>query len=126
MRLVEHPLVRDFLLLLSIVVLIIFCFDKSRQNKRTRFALYNCVYPLYGSAVLKAAQLLDALLPFGAAGHLLGLFIVAASLPAYWRWFKPQADIPYNRLFHGIGWGVLAILLAFYVALSVFDVPQRM
>lgn len=116
MSLIHHPLVREALFLLSIVVLIVFCFDKSRQNRRTRNALYNCVYPLYGSAILKAAQLVAALVPQG-WGNYAALLVVVLSLPAYWRWFKPQPDIPYNRLFYSIGWVVLAILIAFYLAL---------
>ena len=116
MSLIHHPLVREALFLLSIVVLIVFCFDKSRQNRRTRNALYNCVYPLYGSAILKAAQLVAVLVPQG-WGNYAALLVVVLSLPAYWRWFKPQPDIPYNRLFYSIGWVVLAILIAFYLAL---------
>ena len=116
MSLIHHPLVREALFLLSIVVLIVFCFDKSRQNRRTRNTLYNCVYPLYGSAILKAAQLVAALVPQG-WGNYAALLVVVLSLPAYWRWFKPQPDIPYNRLFYSIGWVVLAILIAFYLAL---------
>ena len=122
MSLIHHPLVREALFLLSIVVLIVFCFDKSRQNRRTRNALYNCVYPLYGSAILKAAQLVAALVPQG-WGNYAALLVVVLSLPAYWRWFKPQPDIPYNRLFYSIGWVVLAILIAFYLAL-IFIVRQ--
>ena len=119
MRFIEQPLVREFLFFLSIVVLIVFCFDKSRQNKRTRYALYNCVYPLYGSAVFKAAQLLDAVFSGGTLGHIAALLTTVVALPVYWRWFRRQPDIPYNRLFHTIGWVVLAIVLVFFLAMSI-------
>ena len=65
MQILYNPLFRNVVLFLAIVVLMVFCIDKSRQNKRTRNALYNCVYVLFAGAVLKLIQIVDLLLPFG-------------------------------------------------------------
>ena len=63
MQLFHNPLFRHVVLFLAIVLLMVFCIDKSRQNQRTRNALYNCIYVLYGAAVLKLIQVVDLMLP---------------------------------------------------------------
>ncbi len=105
---------------LAIVVLIIFCIDKSRQNKRTRWALYNCVYPLYGSAVFKAIQLMELLFPFGWRRGMACLAVAVVGAILYPLLFKPQTDIPYNRLFRMVGWGVVIAAIVMEVVVMIF------
>jgi hypothetical protein len=109
MQLFQNPLFRDVILFLAIVLLIVFCVDKSRQNVRTRNALYNCVYALYGAAVVKLIQILDKLMDFGWGCQVMGLAIVAGAAMAYAKWLGPKDDIPYNQLFRSIGWLILLL-----------------
>lgn len=124
MQLFHNPLFRHVVLFLAIVLLMVFCIDKSRQNQRTRNALYNCIYVLYGAAVLKLIQVVDLMLPLHLAlCQTAGLLLAVVAALAYWRWVKPQPDIPYNRVFYWMGWGVLActlLLQAAFLYLALF------
>ena len=119
-----NPLFREAMILLAVVVLIVFCFDKSRQNTRTRNALYNCVYPLYGLAVVRAVQLLQHVMGYSLLYVALALGIILGAAFAYWRFFPPQRDIPHNTFFRIVGWAVLAIALGL-VALEVMLCPPQ-
>ena len=108
------------MLFLAIVVLMVFCIDKSRQNKRTRNALYNCVYVLFAGAVLKLIQIVDLLLPFGfLERQMMGLAVMVMAVIGYWRFLKPQDDIPFNKVFYWLGWIVLGVSVALQVAFFV-------
>ncbi len=96
----------------------VFCLDKSRQNRRTRNTLYNCIYPLHASAVIKSVQMVSHLLQQGLLQHLAGLAITLLGMGLYYYFLKPQADIPYNRLFYLLGWfaqGALALLMVLFL-----------
>lgn len=117
MQILYNPLFRNVVLFLAIVLLMVFCIDKSRQNKRTRNALYNCVYVLFAGAVLKLIQIVDLLLPFGLLERqMMGFAVVAMAVIGYWRFLKPQDDIPYNNVFYWLGWVVLAVSMVLQVA----------
>ncbi len=119
-QLFSHPLFRNVLLFLAIVVLMVFCIDKSRQNKRTRNTLYNCVYVLYPGAVLKLVQIIDLMLPLNfLLCQIIGLVLVVLALVCYWRYLKPQHDIPYNNIFYWLGWLVMGIAVVLQVAFFV-------
>ena len=113
MQILYNPLFRNVVLFLAIVVLMVFCIDKSRQNKRTRNALYNCVYVLFAGAVLKLIQIVDLLLPFGfLERQMMGLAVMVMAVIGYWRFLKPQDDIPFNKVFYWLGWIVLGVSVA--------------
>ncbi len=109
MDFIHHPIFREILLILAIVVLIIFCIDKSRQNLRTRQALYNCIYPLYATAVFKTVMLVDTAIGFNIESHIVGFVVALLATFAYWRLFPARDDINYNKIFRYIGWLVIAI-----------------
>ena len=120
MQILYNPLFRNVVLFLAIVVLMVFCIDKSRQNKRTRNALYNCVYVLFAGAVLKLIQIVDLLLPFGfLERQMMGLAVMVMAVIGYWRFLKPQDDIPFNNVFYWLGWIVLGVSVALQVAFFV-------
>ncbi len=120
MQILYNPLFRNVVLFLAIVVLMVFCIDKSRQNKRTRNALYNCVYVLFAGAVLKLIQIVDLLLPFGfMERQMMGLAVMVMAVIGYWRFLKPQDDIPFNKVFYWLGWIVLGVSVALQVAFFV-------
>lgn len=124
MEIFHNPVFRECILILAIVVLIIFCIDKSRQNQRTRQALYNCIYPLYGAAVLKTVMLTDSVMGFSLMSHTTGLAIVLLAMIAYWRFFPPKEDISFNSIFRYIGWIVLAIAAAMQTFFLVYTWRQ--
>ena len=124
LNIIYHPLFRGVVLWLAIVVLIVFCIDKSRQNRRTRWALYNCIYPLYGSAVFKAVQLMDLVMPFNTARSWVCLAITVVGALIYARFFKQQSDIPYNRLFWLVGWIVVLVSLVLQAAVLVYSITR--
>ena len=117
---------RNVVLFLAIALLMVFCIDKSRQNKRTRNALYNCVYVLYAGAVLKLIQIVDLLLPLNfLLCQVMGIVLALLAMVGYWRWVKPQPDIPYNKIFYWVGWGVLGcsfLMQAAFLYMALF--PQ--
>lgn len=120
MQILYNPLFRNVVLFLAIVLLMVFCIDKSRQNKRTRNALYNCVYVLFAGSVLKLIQIVDLLLPFGfLERQMMGLAVMVMAVIGYWRFLKPQDDIPFNKVFYWLGWVVLAVSMALQVAFFV-------
>ena len=120
MQILYNPLFRNVVLFLAIVVLMVFCIDKSRQNKRTRNALYNCVYVLFAGAVLKLIQIVDLLLPFGfMERQMMGLAVMVMAVIGYWRFLKPQDDIPFNKVFYWLGWIVLGVSVVLQVAFFV-------
>ena len=109
MGVLHRPIVQEVIIIVAMVVLLVFCIDKSRQNQRTRQALYNCIYPLYGAAVFKTVMLTDSLMGFNLWGHAVGLLLTIMAMLAYWFFFKVQEDIKYNKFFRNIGWLVLAV-----------------
>ena len=111
MQLFHNPLFRHVVLFLAIVLLMVFCIDKSRQNQRTRNTLYNCIYVLYGAATAQFVRLLAILIPQSLWREGLAIVIIVLAMVGYGRWLKPQHDIPWNSLFRTIGWGVMAVLL---------------
>lgn len=120
MQIFYNPLFRNVVLFLAIVLLMVFCIDKSRQNQRTRNALYNCVYVLFAGAVLKLIQIVDLMLPFGFLEcQMMGLAVIVMAMIGYWRFLRPQDDIPYNKVFYWLGWVVLGVSLALQVAFFV-------
>ena len=120
MQILYNPLFRNVVLFLAIVVLMVFCIDKSRQNKRTRNALYNCVYVLFAGAVLKLIQIVDLMLPFDFLEcQMMGLVVIVLAMIGYWRFLRPQDDIPYNKVFYWLGWIVLGVSMALQVAFFV-------
>ncbi len=125
MGFIYHPLFRETVILAAIILLAVYCWDKSRQNQRTRNALYNCVYVLYGAAVAKAIQLIEHNCPQGIWRETLALVIIATAAWGYAKWLKPQKDIPYNKVFWLMGWVVLAILLIIQAALLVLMGAKR-
>lgn len=125
MGIIYHPLFREAVILAAIILLAVYCWDKSRQNQRTRNALYNCVYVLYGAAVGKAMQFAEHACTQGVWREALALFLIAAAAWGYAKWLKPQHDIPYNKVFWLLGWAVLAILLIMQAALLVMTAAKR-
>ena len=120
MQIIYNPLFRNVVLFLAIVVLTVFCIDKSRQNQRTRNALYNCVYVLFAGAVLKLIQIVDLMLPFDFLEcQMMGLVVIVLAMIGYWRFLRPQDDIPYNKVFYWLGWIVLGVSMALQVAFFV-------
>ncbi len=120
MQIIYNPLFRNVVLFLAIVVLMVFCIDKSRQNQRTRNALYNCVYVLFAGAVLKLIQIVDLMLPFDFLEcQMMGLVVIVLAMIGYWRFLRPQDDIPYNKVFYWLGWIVLGVSMALQVAFFV-------
>ena len=118
----HRPILQEVILIIALALLIIFCIDKSRQNQRTRQALYNCIYPVYGAAVFKSVMLLDSIIGFNLWGHVAGLLLCLLAMLTYWRFFKNQEDIKYNTFFRYVGWAVLAIcavMQAFFVAWTI-------
>lgn len=109
------------MILLAFIGLIVYCIDKSRQNQRTRNALYNCIYVLYAASVVKALQLIDAIRgPWHLlVNQLVGLVLVAVAVFVYWRWFTRQKDIPYNTIFWNLGWIILIFVIAFELCFLV-------
>ena len=126
MGFIYHPLFRETVILAAIILLAVYCWDKSRQNQRTRNALYNCIYVLYGAAVGKAIQLMEHISQPGVWGEALKLMLVIAATWGYAKWIKQQNDIPYNKIFWMLGWGVLAILLLMQAALLVIMAANRL
>ncbi len=110
-----HPVFRSAVVFLAIVLLMVFCFDKSRQNQHTRNALYNCVYPLYAGAVVKGTQLIDTVMGVSVLSQVVALAVVLLSAVGYARWMKPRPEIPYNRLFYLCGW----LFLGFGILLQI-------
>jgi len=108
-NIIYNPLFREALLLVAVVGLIVFCIDKSRQNKRTRQTLYNCIYPLYGAAAVKAVQFLEHAIGYTWIYVVAAFLLLVVAVLAYWRLLPPQSDIAYNRPFRIIGWLVLAV-----------------
>ena len=111
MGFVYHPLFREGVVLAAIILLAVFCIDKSRQNERTRNTLYNCIYVLYGAATAQFVRLLAILIPQSLWREGLAIVVIVLAMVGYGRWLKPQRDIPWNSLFRTIGWGVMAVLL---------------
>ena len=107
---IYHPVFRNVVVFLAVVLLIVFCIDKSRQNKRTRNALYNCIYPLYAAAVAKAGQVVDSIMGVSSASETVSLVIVVLSVFGYAKWMRRKDDIPYNSLFYYCGWLFLVIV----------------
>ena len=121
MSLFYHPLFREIVILVAILGLMVFCVDKSRQNRRTRNALYNCIYPLFAGAVIKGEQLVGMLIPEGVLSHVAGILIVGLGMLIYGRFLQPQKDIPYNKLFYMLGWIVMGFLMCFLVMVFFFS-----
>ena len=127
MALFYHPVFRNVVIFLAVVMLMVFCFDKSRQNRRTRNALYNCVYPLYAAAVAKAGQVIDSILGVSVMSEALSLAVVALSVFGYAKWMRRKADIPYNNLFYYCGWlflAVVALIQLGFLFLALSKQPQ--
>ena len=111
MLLFIHPAVASAATLLSLAVLLVFCLDKSRQNRRTRIALYNCIYPIYGACALTAAQLADELVSDAYWSGAAWVIVSVMSMMIYLRFFKRQHDLPFNTLFWLIGLAIVIIML---------------
>ena len=111
MLLFIHPAVASAATLLSLVVLLVFCLDKSRQNRRTRIALYNCIYPIYGACAFTAAQLADELVNDAYWSGAAWVIISVMGMMIYLRFFRRQHDLPFNALFWAIGLAILVIML---------------
>ena len=126
LQLFHNPLFRHVVILLAIIGLIVYCVDKSRQNKRTRNTLYNCIYVLYAGAVVKALQVIEAVRgPWHFFfNQLTGLLFVAVGILVYWRWFHKQKDIPYNSFFWMLGWFSLIIALVLQLGFVVLAHAQ--
>lgn len=112
---------RELVIWAAIVLLMVFCWDKSRQNHRTRAALYNCVYPLYGAALTKGVLMLDVFFNYSPTVIGVGIVLSMACAVGYWWFFKPQRDIPFNGLFRAIGWVVIIFVLILQVCFLVFS-----
>ena len=118
----HRSIIHEVILIIALVLLIVFCIDKSRQNERTRQALYNCIYPVYGAAVFKSVMLLDSILGYNLWGHVAGLLLCLLAMVAFWRFFKHQEDIKYNAIFRYVGWIVLAIcavMQGYFIACTI-------
>ena len=72
---------------------------------------------LYGAALAKAIQLMEHVCPSGVWREAMGLLLVVTAAWGYAKWLKRQDDIPYNKVFHLLGWGVMAIILLMQAAL---------
>ncbi|MBO4607829.1 MAG: hypothetical protein J5682_08020 [Prevotella sp.] len=125
MSLFYHPLFREIVILVAILGLMVFCVDKSRQNRRTRNALYNCIYPLFAGAVIKGEQIIGMLMHESILSNVAGIVVVAAGLIIYGRFLQPQRDIPYNKLFYTLGWIVMGFLMCFLTILLYFSIRDH-
>ena len=110
---------RELVILAAIVLLMVFCMDKSRQNYRTRATLYNCVYPLYGAALAKGVLFFNSFFNYSTIALGVGLMLCVACALAYWWFFKPQRDIPFNGFFRTIGWVVILFMLLLQICFLV-------
>lgn len=119
MSLFYQPLFREIVILVAIFGLMVFCVDKSRQNRRTRNTLYNCIYPLFASAVVKGVQIVDYFIGEGVLRGLIGMLVVVVGFLTYVFFVKRQRDIPYNSLFYYLGLIVMIFLLLF-LGLTVY------
>lgn len=111
MLLFIHPAVASAATLLSLVVLLVFCLDKSRQNRRTRIALYNCIYPIYGACAFTATQMVDEMVNDAYWSGAAWVIISVMGMMIYLRFFKRQHDLPFNILFWSVGLAILIIML---------------
>lgn len=111
MLLFIHPAVASAATLLSLVVLLVFCLDKSRQNRRTRIALYNCIYPIYGACAFTATQMVDEMVNDAYWSGAAWVIISVMGMMIYLRFFRRQHDLPFNTLFWMIGLAILVIML---------------
>lgn len=125
MSLFHHPLFRELVILVAILGLMVFCVDKSRQNRRTRNALYNCIYPLFAGAVIKGEQLVGMLMRESVLSNVAGIVVVAVGMLIYGRFLHPQRDIPYNKLFCTLGWIVMGFLMCFLTILLYFSIRDH-
>lgn len=125
MSLFYHPLFREIVILVAILGLMVFCVDKSRQNRRTRNALYNCIYPLFAGAVIKGEQIVEMLMHGSVMNHVAEILVAGLGLLIYLRFLQPQKDIPYNKLFYTLGWIVMGFLICFYALLLYFSIRDH-
>ena len=125
MSLFYHPLFREIVILVAILGLMVFCVDKSRQNRRTRNALYNCIYPLFAGAVIKGEQIIGMLMHESILSNVAGIVVVALGMLIYGRFLHPQRDIPYNKLFYSLGWIVMGFLMCFLTILLYFSIRDH-
>lgn len=125
MQVLQNPLFRHFVIFLAFAALMVFCIDKSRQNERTRNTLYNCVYVLYPGAVMKLVQIVDLLLPFHVVVcQIMGLVLIGVAMVGYWKYLRPQEDIPFNSIFYKLGWIVLVLAVILQVGFLVMALMQ--
>lgn len=125
MGIFHHSLFREAILLAAIILLGVYCIDKSRQNQRTRNTLYNCIYILYGAAVAKTVQMVGYVWQFGMLRETMGLLLTIGATWGYAKWFKPQLDIPYNKWFRMVGWGVMVMLVLVQVCMVLLSCWRR-
>ena len=125
MSLFYHPLFREIVILVAILGLMVFCVDKSRQNRRTRNALYNCIYPLFAGAIIKGEQIVGMLMRESILSNVMGILVVGLGLLIYGRFLHPQRDIPYNKLFYMLGWIVMGFLMCFLAILLYFSIRDH-
>ena len=118
----HRTITQEIVIIIAMALLLVFCIDKSRQNQRTRQALYNCIYPLYGAAVFKTVMLIDTLMGFNLWGHAVGLLLSLLAILAYWRFFTQQKDIRYSKLFWYIGWVVLIVCAVMQTCFVVWTI----
>ena len=78
----------------------------------------------YVQVEVKAGDTLDLILADDGRNLLANLLVAVAALAVYGWLIKPQADIPYNKLFYWVGWGALifnAVARAAFLALQFMN-----
>ena len=81
---------------------------------------------LYAAATGKAIQIIELIWTTRVWREAIGLVLITTAAWGYAKWLKPQHDIPYNKVFHFLGWVVIALLFIIQAALLLMICIRKM